>query len=216
MRDTTQRIASKIVVNAVIHHHHLNYSWLVDYFDSKGLAPTTRSRNRSLPVPLLLPGRVRVEPTRIRATLRVPEMTLRALALGLLALLALRPRALGSREPLRVEPALALLLHSAAALRALSAALAHTNAPGDVLHPDVAAVRLVCVLRGARCCTLTEPARGPARRRGRLAEAHEALHALRARAVKALMLAVFARRQARADVLADRVLVLRMVRLVTA
>ena len=175
------------------------------------------SNTYSLPVTLLLAGLVRVERATIRATLRVTQVCLWTLALRLLALLALRAASLARCKPLCVEASLAGLLHAAATLRALpNTPLADPDTSANVLHANVAAVRLVCVLRGARCCTLTEPARGPARRRGRLAEAHEALHALRARAVKALMLAVFARRQARADVLADRVLVLRMVRLVPA
>ena len=152
---------------------------------------------------MLLPSRVRVERAPIRATLWVPKVTLRALTLRLLALLALRPRALACRKPRSVEPALARLLHSAAALRALPHALAHANAPADVLHPHVAAVRLVSVLRGACSRTLPEPARRPTGGPGRLSEAHKALHALRAGAVQALVLAVLARRQAGADILAN-------------
>lgn len=143
-------------------------------------------------------------------------MSLRTLALGLLTLLALRPRALARREPLRIEATLTRLLHPAAALRALADALPNADAPGDVLHTDVRAIRLVRVLGGARGRALAERARGPTRRRRGLGEAHEALHALRACAVQALVLAVLARRQARADVLADRVLVLSVVRLVPA
>ncbi len=143
-------------------------------------------------------------------------MALWALTLRLLALLALRPRALARREPLRIEAALARLLHSAAALRALPDALPDPNASRNVLHAHVRAVWLVCVLRGTRRRALPEPPRGPARRCRGLPEAHEALHALRARPVQALVLAILARRQAGPNVLAHRVLVLRVVRLVPA
>lgn len=139
-------------------------------------------------------------------------MPLRALALRLLALCTLRPTCLASRKALRVEAALARLLHTAAALRALTDAdtrLANTdtNTRTDVLDAaDVPAVRLVRSLGRPTGCAL--PERRARRRAGRLSKPHEALDALRTGAVERLVLAVLGRRQAASDVhvLPDRVL----------
>lgn len=169
-----------------------------------------------MPVSLLLPRLVRVERAPIRATLCVPEMSLRALALRLLALLTLWPRALARSEPLRIEAALAGLLHPAAALRTLANALADADTPGDVLHANVRPIWLVRVLWRARGRALAERPGGPARRGRGLGEAHEALHSLRTCAIQALVLAILARGQAGAHVLAHRVLMLGVVRLVPA
>ena len=100
-----------------------------------------------------------------------------ALALGLLALLSLRTTSLTRGEPLSVEAALARLLHATTALWALT----NTDACTDVLDTNIAAIRLVCIFRGSRSCTLAE--RRSRRGRRTLAEAHESLHALRAAAV---------------------------------
>ncbi|KAI0776780.1 hypothetical protein BD413DRAFT_229168 [Trametes elegans] len=160
---------------------------------------SSHSPLRLLPVPLLLlPGLVRVERATVRAALRVPEVTLRTLALRLLPLLALRPARLARPEPLRVEARLPRLLHPAPPLRALAyPALpdADTNADAgpDVLHAHVAPVRLVRRLGRPPRRPLAQ--RRPRRRPRRLPQAHEALHALRSRAVQRLVLAVLARRQ---------------------
>ena len=128
-------------------------------------------------------------------------MCLWTLALRLLALLALRAASLTRCKPLCVEASLTGLLHATATLRALpNTPLADPDTRANVLHANVAAVRLVRVLRGASSRPLTER-----RARGRcaaLTKTHEALHALTAASVQAsvLVLAVLARREAAADV----------------
>ena len=142
-----------------------------------------------------------------------------ALALRLLALLALRDRTLASGEPLCVEAALTRLLDTPSALRALAdTGLANTNTASNILHADIAPVRLVCVFGRPCGSTLAESTWRTARRPRGLAKTHEALHALVAGTVEALMLAILARRQSGADIhiLANRVLVLSMVGLVAA
>ena len=126
---------------------------------------------------MLLARLVGVEGTAIRAALRVAQVSLWTLALGLLALLSLRTTSLTRGEPLSVEAALARLLHATTALLALT----NTDACTDVLDTNIAAIRLVCIFRGSRSCTLAE--RRSRRGRRTLAEAHESLHALRAAAV---------------------------------
>ncbi len=150
----------------------------------------------SLPVPLLLARLVRVERAPIRATLGVAKVSLGALALRLLSLLSLRTASLARGKPLRIEAALAGLLHATAALRTL----ADPDPGADVLNTDITTIGLVRVLRRSRSGTLAERR---SRSRGRaLAEAHEALHALTATAIQAtlLVLAVLARRKSAADV----------------
>ncbi len=136
-------------------------------------------------------------------------MRLRALALRLLALRTLRSTCLARRKALSIEAALARLLHATTALRTLADAdtrlpNADTDTRADVLDAaDVSAVRLVRGL--GRPTGRALPERRARRRAGRLSEAHEALDALRARAVERLVLAVLGRRQpaAHIDVLPD-------------
>lgn len=159
----------------------------------------------SLPIPLLLAGLVRIRVC-IEPALRIAEVTLRALARGLLSLLGLRHARRARAEPLcGVEASLRRLLHATAALRDLpNASLAHTNtnAGAYVLQTSVVAVRFVGVIR-RRAGTLAERRTG--RGTSRLAKAHEALHSLTG-AVQRLVLAVVVRRKSAANTLSVRVL----------
>ena len=99
----------------------------------------TSPRPLLLPIALLLPGLVRVEPS-IRAALGITDMTLWALVLRLMLLVRrLRSTTTRSREPLGVVEATLRLLDATAALRTLTG-LTNTSST-DILDVGVRFVR---------------------------------------------------------------------------